>query len=119
MRANGIITSMEQLIKFALLLLKVYFNVILWLIEAGMKYWRTILVAVVVGGFFFAAVYFYNFYLLDVPSRNLIVTLIVVWLAVVYLYYDGDRNRDVEANIKTIKGLFEKLRQRIEKDLTR
>jgi phosphoglycerol transferase MdoB-like AlkP superfamily enzyme len=68
---------MEQLSKIALFFLKVYFNVTLWLIEAGMKYWRTILVAVVVGGIFFAAVYFYNFYTLKVPSRNLILTLIV------------------------------------------
>jgi hypothetical protein len=109
---------MEQLSKIALFFLKVYFNVTLWLIEAGMKYWRTILVAVVVGGIFFAAVYFYNFYTLKVPSRNLILTLIAIWLAAVYLCYEGDKNRDVKANIKTIKGLFEKLSQRIEKDLT-
>jgi len=109
---------MEQLIQLAIFLLKIYLSFLLWIIEIGMKYWRTILVAALVGGIFFAAVYFYNSYTLKIPSRTLIFTLILIWLGAVYFCYEGERDKDVKGNLKTIKDWFEKISLRIEKDLT-
>lgn len=114
---HAIIIAMELLIKFAIFVMKIEFTVAFWLIGFIMRFWRTMLIAVILGGIFFAAVYLYNYYTLEVPNMNIIYTLIAIWLVTVYFSYEREKNKDISSALNAFKRFHENFQQRIEKEL--
>ena len=116
---HGIMITMELLVKIVIFIMKIEFAIALWLIGFIMRFWRTLLIALILGSIFFAAVYLYNYYTLEVPNMNIIYVLIAIWLVAVYFSYEREKNKEISGTLNAFKRFHENFQQRIEKELTK
>lgn len=110
---------MKTVLTFTIWVVKTEFFIAALLIELLLRFWQTLLLAAIVGGLMFAAVYFYNYYTLELVSKGLIYTLIAIWLVMVFWSFDREKDKDLSRVIPKLKAAFEEIVKQFEDNISK